>query len=547
MAGTVESVEWADVQALVRNGFGQYPHSAHLLLRIEDAAAARAWLRDNLERVANFEQAKTWLADRTEGKDLPPNPISVSFTADGLTAIGLAESALHSFPDQFTEGMAPEPGDGQQTTRRAGILGDLGPNNAAHWLWGGTRTDSARCAPQDQIHILLAIYGADCAVVGREIQRHLDAQHGIALAIPLDDHGESPAMLRTFLKIDKGLPVEHFGYCDGISQPLIEGTPHADNAPRETRDFHQVKAGEFVLGYTNERKLKPPTPTASTETDSLNVLPRAQGPGRADLGRNGSFLVARQLEQNVAAFNRLVSQIEEAGAKARVLDPKPDDPRADRHCMREQAAALIMGRSRNGVPLAPEIADGKFRARKFRGEPEDETEEERQARLRANDLANAFGFADLDSVGLHCPMGAHIRRANPRDALAPNPFKALELSKRHRILRRGRIYGPWQSNAGFDVEATGGRGLLFICLNTDLVRQFEFVQHSWINNPHFPGRSGERDPVLGAWDEGASVTLPTRPRSSQIPLAEPLITVRGGAYFFLPGKRALTYLAHLQD
>jgi deferrochelatase/peroxidase EfeB len=150
-----------------------------------------------------------------------------------------------------------------------------------------------------------------------------------------------------------------------------------------------------------------------------------------------------------------------------------------------------------------------------------------------------------------------VRRANPRDALDPDPGsdKSIAINKRHRILRRGRKYGapPRTAAAQRALVSEAGRpaveserGLYFIGLNANIARQFEFIQHTWLNNPKFDGLYDDIDPLVGAQaEESGTFTVqaaPVRRRVSGLPR---FVHVRGGAYFFLPGIRALRYLASL--
>ena len=93
-------------------------------------------------------------------------------------------------------------------------------------------------------------------------------------------------------------------------------------------------------------------------------------------------------------------------------------------------------------------------------------------------------------------------------------------------------------------------GLHFIGLNASIARQFEFIQNAWLVNPTFDGMSGEVDPLLGnrlGFPDGQAADAFTLPQSSgpcrRISGLPQFVTVRGGAYFFLPGLRALRFLA----
>ena len=134
-----------------------------------------------------------------------------------------------------------------------------------------------------------------------------------------------------------------------------------------------------------------------------------------------------------------------------------------------------------------------------------------------------------------CPVGAHIRRANPRDIIGPDPDTALRLSKMHRIIRRGRPYGPRRGEGKPDAR----RGIAFIALNADIAGQFEMIQHSWLNNPNFGGLYAGCDPIGHVTHPDDEFAVQQRPANLHVRKPRPFVTVRGGAYFFLPGLRAL--------
>jgi deferrochelatase/peroxidase EfeB len=158
---------------------------------------------------------------------------------------------------------------------------------------------------------------------------------------------------------------------------------------------------------------------------------------------------------------------------------------------------------------------------------------------------NTFVY-DNDPTGQRCPLGAHIRRANPRDSLEPGPEESAVLTRRHMIMRRGRPYGP--PIAPFQKEPTPQeRGLFFIAVNANLGRQFEFMQQTWLNNPKFDGLYDETDPLTGPRDPklGGSFSIPDVPARRRLHGLPAFVTTHGGGYFFLPGLPALRYLARL--
>jgi deferrochelatase/peroxidase EfeB len=326
---------------------------------------------------------------------------------------------------------------------------------------------------------------------------------------------------------------------DGISQPLVDWQRQRAAKDGERKDYSNLSClGEYLLGYPNEyggytdRPLLDPTLAGPR-------LPRAEdAPDRADLGRNGSYLVMRQLRQDVHGFWQFVDR--QAGGDAG---------------RREMIASAMVGRRRDGVPLVG---------------PADETIEGGGA---PGDL-NAFTYR-LDRDGLRCPLGAHIRRSNPRNAdMPPGAPGLVSWAKRtlgfdadalahdlvastrfHRLLRRGREYGIGVTPAQALGAASGSvdTGLHFICLGANIARQFEFVQNAWAMAVRFDGLPSESDPLLGTRAPAADGT-PTdgfsMPRADgaaeRITGLPQFVTVLGGAYFFLPGIRALRFLATTQ-
>jgi Dyp-type peroxidase family len=306
---------------------------------------------------------------------------------------------------------------------------------------------------------------------------------------------------------------EHFGFADGISQPTIEGLSSRKDTPPNT-----IRAGEFILGYANEYGQYTDRPLLDRRMDPTGILPNdTQGTGKADLGRNGTYLVFRHLAQDVRGFWRFLD------AATRAPDGTSDAER------RLWLASHMVGRGPSGAPvtLSPD-ADNPLLAG-----------------------ANDFTYQYADEFGFSCPVGAHVRRSHPRDSLDPAPgtARSVALDKRHRLLRRGREYGPPLAPESLYADALSDdpeRGLFFICLGASIGRQFEFVQHSWVNNPKFDELYDEPDPVVGYHPAGANnFSIPAEPvrlRYNDIPQ---FVTTRGGAYFFLPGLRALRFLASL--
>src|SRR4051812_21394754 len=202
----MEQLELPDIQGLVIRGYGTLKAACYVLLAIENAAAAKPWLG-------------TLAAALTSGQDQPKeDSLNVAFTAGGLRKLGLADSALAMFANEFLDGMA-DPG-------RARILGDSGANAPEHWRWGGPTTPA--------VDVLLLLYARDASGLAA-----LYAAHQARFA------GAGLAEVATLETVDLG-GKEHFGFRDGVSQPIIPGLSRTGSAA------DTVQAGEFILGYANE-------------------------------------------------------------------------------------------------------------------------------------------------------------------------------------------------------------------------------------------------------------------------------------------------------
>jgi Dyp-type peroxidase family len=465
-------LELDDIQGILARGYGRLRAARFITFGIDDPSRARRWLAG--------------LADDVTPASADPRDkaVHVAFTAAGMSGLGLGETTTAGFPHELREGMA--------TTHRQRMLGDVDANAPGGWRWGGPSTRA--------VDGVLLLYAVDEPSMESLAAGHLTrmATGGVSPIATLntDDIGDS----------------EPFGFRDGISQPIVTEFGKEGSKP------HTVAAGEFVLGYPNEYGLLTDRPLVPAEADRSNLLPRDSAGSEAhDFGRNGSYVVLRQLEQDVAGFWQFL----DGATKNSEGGSQPDE--------RVRLGARMVGRWPGGAPLAMSPDTDR----------EDLSKE------------NEFGYHKQDAEGLGCPIGAHVRRANPRDSLDPNPGSdsSIALNRRHRILRRGRAYGPrltvddaLVAGAGDGVE----RGLHFMCLVGNIARQFEFIQHTWSNNPKFDGLYEEVDPMIGArGPNGGTFTIPDRPVRQRITGIPSFVTVRGGAYFFLPGIRALRYLASL--
>jgi len=276
------------------------------------------------------------------------------------------------------------------------------------------------------------------------------------------------------------LPTEReaFGFKDGISHPAIEGSGIPGSNPKE----QPFKAGEFILGYRNE----------------MNEIPIAPQP--EVLGRNGTYVVFRKLHQDVAAFRQYL--------RANATSAQDE----------ELLAAKFVGRWRSGAPLslAPDRDDPSLGADAARN--------------------NDFLYQEDDPRGLKCPIGSHIRRMNPRDAVVTGAVRL------HRMIRRGTNYGPPMADGVLEDDGQD-RGLCFVFVGASLTRQFEFVQTQWVNDGRAFAAPAEQDPLVGGG--GCPFTIPARPIRRRLQGLPRFVTTRGGAYCFAPSLSALRWLSEL--
>jgi Dyp-type peroxidase family len=472
-------IEHGEVQGNVLYAYGTgFPAARYVHLRVADGAADRA-----RAVLAGWARAVTF---GRRPDSLPPEEarrphVNLAFTYHGLGALGVRDDVLHEFPEEFRAG-----------ARARAPLVDGDPAAADAWDEG-----------LGEAHVLLIVH-AECPEACAE---RVDALLAAARAAG-DPLRECAAQQATAL-LDRGAGEdfscgtrysrEHFGFADGCSQPSVEGVDddptgdglNARTHPERTlaafaedvglrpvrRRWRPIRAGEFLLGYRNEDGQLPAGPPAP-------------------LGPNGTFMVYRKLEQDVARFNRHLN----AEAKRLGID-------------RMELRARVLGRWPDGTPLdlSPHAEDPRISTNRHR--------------------ANDFDYSD-DRAGLRCPLGAHVRRTNPRNGLPGG----AEATMRHRIIRRGMPY-----------EDADGRGLLFVAYNSSIKDGFETIQRLWCLDGAALGLGSEPDYLL-------QQPAPGRPLAGMVvrydgaeparikPPRKPFVTLRGCEYLFLPSRRACAWL-----
>jgi Dyp-type peroxidase family len=485
----------ADIQGFIPSGYGHLTQAAYLFVQCRDAERAREWLRGLLPAITT---ARAWPV-RPDGRKIKPSvALNIAFTAPGLEALGLPQAVLSTFPPEFQEGIAHP--------SRSRILGDTEESDPLEWELGGPR--------KPVVHALLIVHAESVA----GLEAALVAQRA-ALDITAGAVVELPDSLQTGYR-PRG-DYEPFGFHDGIAQPSIAGITN-DGVP----------TGEFILGYQNHFQILPPTPVVPTELDRDAVLSRLANPYHAsqplgDLGINGSYVVYRKLQQDVAGFWQFMKR-----EAVRITGAESMDYMI-------WLASRCVGRWPSGAPLV------------LASDADDP---------RAADRDDFLYGADAD--GLACPFGAHIRRTNPRDVIRPYPSaQSLSMSESHRLLRRGRAFGPALFDPAILTEPTNigartalldladdgqARGVHFVCVNANIRRQFEFVQQTWCNNPRFGALNDNKDPITGdnarTNQPSSHMTIPRRPFRVRTAALPRFVKVRAGAYLFMPSLTALRFL-----
>ena len=516
----------SDIQAIAKSGFDKVKAARYLLLRVTERDTARHWLR-------SLAPASVAQLPAEDGQQI----CQIAFTATGMLALGVRCDVVKRFSPEFVEGMT-------KNNNRSRRLGDTGENAPANWRWG---------VGDKEPHVLLMLFSSTA-----KIEAFADSMLNEAL-----NAGLSEIDVLSDSDMDN---VEPFGFHDGISQPTFDWDSRRVPGTRADQDYtNLLTLGELLLGYRNEYGLLTERPFIDADEKNSDILRR--GPQDSyDLGLNGSYLVFRQLAQDVWGFWHWVnSEASRCGIT------------------KEELAEAMVGRKLlDGAPLQDLTVGRSIPGVSFHDADR-----------------NGFLF-DTDPDGLSCPIGAHIRRANPRTGDVPGgrkgPFDslltmlgltmrcdrdptsstlpwprnttvwpffrseddAIASTRFHRILRRGREYGEkLDRRAALALAAPDAkeRGIHFICLNANIARQFEFVQGAWIASAKFAALTGEQDPLLGNREPFPTTPIATPPQLTD-GFSRPgapsycrharglpqFVRVRGGAYFFLPGLAALKWI-----
>jgi Dyp-type peroxidase family len=537
-------LDLADIQGNIVRPYGRFgfPVTRHMFFNIGKPEAGRAFVEQVRHSVTTAER---WGA--IDGGRSPPNAparplvaINVGFSYAGLAALDLPTRTLSNLPEEFVDGMR----------ERQSILGDIGPSAPDAWdeVWrkggnGGHRSD--------EVHIWVSLNAqvmsdgtpvAELATKTAWLKSVAIKSGSVTLLTghkgSSTEYQDSSAIMAT-LADGSRIPTakENFGFTDGISDPAFAGqyepaleaeaavgggklTPAGDGwAPLAT--------GEFILGHASEAQELPPS------TVPWSFM------------RNGTFMVYRKLHQNIGTFRQYIDgQV----ALMRRVNPSLSDEAA-----KDTILAKMVGRWPSGIPLA--VAPTWDKAKKVEQDWADipamqakkaPTPAEKARIAAYQKLLTNFRYKD-DVDGAKCPVSAHVRRTNPRDALAPNfgtpgtdPDSAL--TNRRRIMRRGLPYGdPAAADDGSE------HGVIFIAICSSLFRQFEFIQQQWVQYGASFNVGNDTDPLVGLRRDGKKFVIPADPATDEKPFIcaniPQFVETRGGEYFFVPSLTALREIA----
>lgn len=434
----------ADLQGNILKGHGR-DHTVNVFLRFDPnkRASVKQALRGIkvTSAIEQLRQAEAFKAAHIDGG----TQTFLMISAAGYVALGIDGAKAPSDP-QFQAGMKAQ----------AAALSDPDPVGWEQHL-------------RDHVHALLIVaHDSDTKVANAEA----------AITAGLANTGISVLgrdVGRALRRTPKGAGIEHFGYVDGRSQPLM------------LQD--QIVVERDINGGTDKWD-----PAFGPGAIALVRDPSGTGPDSF-----GSYLVYRKLEQNVRAFNEREEEL--AGALGLVGDDE------------ERAGAMAVGRFEDGTPLVMQLHD--------HGSPA---------------AANNFNYSsDLD--GLKCPFHAHIRKVNPRGGTSDEFGVPVADERSHLMPRRGIPFG--ERHGQLDDIAnmpTHGVGLLFMAYNQDIARQFEFTQRSWANEKDFLRPGTGIDPIIGQGGAGGQAWRPDYGQpGSTVPFDfDGFVTMRGGEYFFAP-------------
>lgn len=539
MGGPGYPLNVKEIQGNILGGFDK-DYQSFLFLRFTHKKPARDWVGSiaaevaSVEEVASFNTLFKIINSRRGGElgVLKATWMNIAFTHKGIAFLGASEA--NAFPIEFKEGMKA----------RAAANHDTGASAPANWV---------EALRDGDIHAMMIVAADSQKDLGENVLRYI---HNMGI------HGVQVVYLQEgIVRVDEP-GHEHFGFRDGVSQP---GVRHFDGhipslTSEQAKPIHgnpgqdRLHAGEFILGYPTQLlvnkdcgggKSSKPNPDEGP-ISPLHATGAAAGNETAPAwGKNGSYLVFRRLAQNVSGFHAMVQELAKQG-KLGTNDPAV-------------VGAKLVGRYKSGAPLERTLDEkALFPAPPFEtthGDPSQAVANKlgvnAQTKTPEGDLAedrrlnNHFEYSD--DLGAIVPRASHIRKVYPRDEIRPDGNE--NDSQIHRILRRGIPFGvsfkPGITGATGHggkpgIEEPGDRGLLFLCYQSSLKRQFEFIQQKWVHNKDFPTTGDGQDPIIAQTADGKFALQDGAGMNKAHVEIMQFVKMTGGEYFFQPSICALT-------
>ena len=441
-----------------------------------------------LLQITQVDNAKYFIKEMSKKVTTVSSEIKGTGLNVGFTSVGLHTLGLSK---NNLRTFSREFREGMVTLHRQRLLGDHDSNDPKNWNWGGPDNEA--------VHIILMVFDTN----EEKLNKHIQQLHE-----ELKQNGLKEILVIDAPTFPEGK--EHFGFRESISQPAIIGSGVSgiknDN----------IEAGEFVMGYKNEYEVYPDSPLLKEKQGNDNLLLNdVAGIGYKDFGRNGTYFVLRQLKEDVDGFWNFLND------KSKNEDGSFNPEESTK------IAAKMMGRWPGGEPLVkyPDKDPG----------------------VLSDD--NDFNYIETDKMGTKCPFGSHIRRTNPRDNFEETgPSESLQLTRKHRIMRRVRSYGEKFTASATNHTTNGEVGILFGCFGADISRQFEFIQYTWANYPKFKQLYSDPDPFIGVKENPGNdieqqFTIPQTTVNRYITGLKSFVTVKGGAYFFFPSVNVVEFLS----
>ena len=570
---TTRSLNLDDIQGNVTRAYGRfsYPFARYFFLHIKKGEAGRKFVDTVRTKVTT---AARWPMNA----DQPKCTVNIGFTFYGMLKLGVPSRTLQAMPAEFIEGMKA----------RAFILGDRDVtktiNHEPHWdkdwdkIWQDNRRTighkherevASSVDDDDNVHIWISLNAQlKNPDVGDDIPhdeleektgwlQDLCSDSGVRILATNGRNGDqeyqsASAVFQDVSGVKIPTPKEHFGFSDGIGDPVFKGQYEPEREKIAVigrgkwmdaeKGWEPLATGEFILGHPDESQELPPT---SVPTEFM---------------KNGTYMAYRKLHENVKSFNDVL----EAEATAFAAQVSCSQEEAE-----ETLRAKMCGRWADGVPLSkvPTYDEWiQFGIDKGFRLPDGSEPKELADILKAQKCyrkylssseVSDFRYAD-DMLGYKCPLGSHLRRMNTRDYLDPtnkvdtdkdgkqihdNKQANTALNKRRRILRRGLPYASDNKHKDDETE----QGIAMMIMGASLFRQFEFVQQQWLQYGMDFHQGNSTCPMLGNHDYHKRHTVQSDPASGKPPFVmsklKTFVECRGGDYFFIPSMTALRMMA----